>query len=367
MESSVLGNVPNRGFDKQADVELTGIPYQQTISDHLNEVTGKADLVRDKINLHFEQGLFMRTPEPEKKTTEEIASKPQNGATPKKKFTISRMGTVPHGTTFNAQAFEPELVIGSKAPKFDDTDITPFFIPKELFEPKKPGPDFKNMQDVPEVRASDDKKSPLRIPVSVEKFKDTFTLAHVKNPNKILNEMNEGKTFKDHVMFTVKTDNRTQVKDGNNNSKTENKLPGGGVANIAFLEGGGQSPDGAQRITNAKVFNVECTYVVSSVVHTITIKPDDYSQGDPIFAADNEKDGVLGPRFQVEIRGKIKKEQTITVTSSQIQYSQNVRLDFGPLAWPHISVATLVPALPILVPMNSPVLANLEVVDRTKA
>jgi len=34
----------------------------------------------------------------------------------------------------------------------------------------------------------------------------------------------------------------------------------------------------------------------------------------------------------------------------QIQYSQTVFLNFGPLTWPHVSVATLIPADPIVVP-----------------
>jgi hypothetical protein len=94
MESSVLGKVPNRGFDNQKDVFLTGIPYQQTISDQLNEVTGKADLGNKKIDLHFKQWLFMRTP--------------VTGSSKTIPPTISRMGSIPHGTTINAQDFEPQ-------------------------------------------------------------------------------------------------------------------------------------------------------------------------------------------------------------------------------------------------------------------
>jgi hypothetical protein len=33
----------------------------------------------------------------------------------------------------------------------------------------------------------------------------------------------------------------------------------------------------------------------------------------------------------------------------QIQYTQNVSLNFATLTWPHVSVATLVPAKPIAV------------------
>ncbi len=42
--------------------------------------------------------------------------------------------------------------------------------------------------------------------------------------------------------------------------------------------------------------------------------------------------------------------RTITFTTTQIQYSQLVILNFNGLAWPHVSVATLVPAGPGVVP-----------------
>jgi hypothetical protein len=39
----------------------------------------------------------------------------------------------------------------------------------------------------------------------------------------------------------------------------------------------------------------------------------------------------------------------ITVSYTQIQYTQRVVLNFAGLGWPHISVATLVPAKPVTV------------------
>ena len=43
---------------------------------------------------------------------------------------------------------------------------------------------------------------------------------------------------------------------------------------------------------------------------------------------------------------------TVTVVTTQIQYSQKVMLNFAGLTWPHVSVATLVPADPIPIPAN---------------
>jgi hypothetical protein len=40
----------------------------------------------------------------------------------------------------------------------------------------------------------------------------------------------------------------------------------------------------------------------------------------------------------------------IKVTTTQIQYSQSVFLNFAGLTWPHVSVATLVPATEQTVP-----------------
>jgi hypothetical protein len=37
----------------------------------------------------------------------------------------------------------------------------------------------------------------------------------------------------------------------------------------------------------------------------------------------------------------------------QIQYSQQVLLNFNTLTWPHVSVATLVPSEPISIPASA--------------
>ena len=42
----------------------------------------------------------------------------------------------------------------------------------------------------------------------------------------------------------------------------------------------------------------------------------------------------------------------VRVATTQIQYSQKVMLDFAGLTWPHVSVASLVPAAPIPIPDN---------------
>jgi hypothetical protein len=53
------------------------------------------------------------------------------------------------------------------------------------------------------------------------------------------------------------------------------------------------------------------------------------------------------PVFSVTSPSAIDKNQSITVTFTQIPYSQRVLLNFANLSWPHVSVATLVPTTPI--------------------
>jgi len=50
------------------------------------------------------------------------------------------------------------------------------------------------------------------------------------------------------------------------------------------------------------------------------------------------------------VPGKGFKGGIVKVSTTQIQYSQKVMLDFAALSWPHVSVASLVPAAPIPIP-----------------
>jgi len=334
MSGNVLGDVPNRGFDNQPDVFLRGIPYTQIISDKLNQDTGKADLP-DKgdgkdgphaVDIHFEQGLFMRTPATQSPA---IAS-----------ATISRMGSIPHGTTINAQAFEPAQPIQG-APQIPDVKITPFFIGVQTNEVP-----FANMS-VP----GDIANLGLRKPSNLEPFikQGTLTIETVNNPNKILRDINTKKNIVSHLTFTVTT-------------RTSEALPGGGVANIGFLQAGPKTNPSGSVPGNANAVAMSCQYWVSTIVHNLVIKAGDYDKQpkDLDLLPEETKQDVPAPKFRVQLRKKVSKDTTIQVPSTQIQYSQNVTLDFGILSWPHISVATLIPSQPLLVTADSPLLAGLK-------
>ena len=58
--SSSLGEVPNRGLEKQPDIRLNGVPYVQSVNDVTNLDTGKGDNPENPI--HFEPGLWMHVP-----------------------------------------------------------------------------------------------------------------------------------------------------------------------------------------------------------------------------------------------------------------------------------------------------------------
>ncbi|EXJ58861.1 hypothetical protein A1O7_06291 [Cladophialophora yegresii CBS 114405] len=325
MQGSVLGKIPNRGFHTQGNVALTGIPYQQTVSDRLNKDTGRADLT-DPVAIHFEQGLFLLTP---------ATDSPKNPAT------ISRMASIPHGTAFTTQDIEPQSMIPT-APVIPDINIMPFPVTGTATIGKATG-GLQNMTD--EVV---DKR--IREPENLKKFQDTkvLTLADVNNPNQFLQAINAKKQFVGHWTFTLK-------------SRHPN-LGGGGVSNIAFLADGDKTKGFFKDAVkgNANATDVTCQYWVSIVKHKVEIPADDYTNKDAtdLLPTDNQVD-VPGPRFHIQVGKKLTSKKTIDLTSTQIQYSQNVRLDFGILAWPHVSVATLAPDLPIFIPSTHPAVAAL--------
>jgi hypothetical protein len=328
MQGSILGKVPNRGFEPQANVDLTGIPYQQTVSDRLNEKSGKADL-KKPVAIHFEQGLLLLTP---------ATDSPKNPAT------ISRMASIPHGTAFTAQDLEPQSMINT-APVIPDINIVPFPVKGTARIGKATGGPKNMVEEVVDKT--------IREPHDLSQFTNTRVLTkdNISNPNQFLQTINAkkqivGQQIVGHWTFTVKT-------------KHPN-LGGGGVSNIAFLADGDKTKVFSDSVKgNANATDVTCQYWVSIVKHKVDIPAGDYTNKDAKVLPNDDLDDVPGPRFQIQVGKNLTEKKTIELTSTQIQYSQNVRLDFGILAWPHVSVATLAPELPIFIPSNHSALAGL--------
>lgn len=300
-----LGNVPNRGLNAQADITLNGVPYMQTINDVTNIQTGKSDAT--ETNIHFEPGLWMHVP---------ATTDPQQAAT------LSRMASIPHGTTINAQCIEPTTTVAGP-PTFQPADMTPFVIGQT-----KPLPKF------PSQTAAT--KNTSRLPQDLSKFISTgaITQAMLDDPNTVLANDIKGKTITKTIVFKVST------------SGPSTKDVSGGLANISFLEGTDPSPvptsADKQPNANANAVQMTATFWIETVQYKLQLPTWKFGQP-PMNLAPTGSFGGPVPLFQVKPDHDITSSKTITVESKQIQYSQQVNLNFAGLTWPHISVATLVP------------------------
>ncbi len=304
--SSALGNVPNRGLQIQNDIFLNGVPYVQSISDVTNTATGKGDAT--PTGIHFEPGLWMHVP-----ATKNV---PVLGET------LVRMASIPHGTTINAQTLAPTSSIAGP-PTIPAVSITPFVI----------GNPNDKITFIAQTAAN---KNTPRIPQDLTKFiaAGTITQEILNDPNTILREAIAGQTITNTVVFTVSTAPAAPVF-------------GGGTDNIAFLEG-----NTAVSTPNANAFKMTATFWIETVEHEIIVPP--FKPGQPPLKIPAPgKPGQPTPMFTVEPPHELTAPKVIRVTSTQIQYSQSVFLNFAGLTWPHVSVATLVPTIEQTVPPSA--------------
>jgi hypothetical protein len=125
-------------------------------------------------------------------------------------------------------------------------------------------------------------------------------------------------------------------------------LFGGGTDNIAFLLGNQATitnPRGPGQ--NAQSLQMTATFWIETVEHTIDVPG--FGPGDGVLSLRPEAPmpGQPTPTFNVRPPIVPIDPHPVTFTSTQIQYSQTVLLNFNGLTWPHVSVATLVPAGPV--------------------
>jgi hypothetical protein len=291
--SPSLGRVPNRGF-VQGDVFLNGVPYLQAINDI---TTGSP------IGIHLEPGLWIAVP-----STDDPAEGP----------TFARMASIPHGTTINAQGTAARF---AGAPNIPRVDITPFPI-------GNPG------QKIPFPSQTAANGNTNRLPQDLTAFisAGAITQAILDDPNTLLRDHNNGLHITGGTAITIST-------------SPANPLFGGGSDNIAFLLG-----NAAATSQNAPAAQMNATFWIESVVHTIVVPP--FHPGEPpiTLRPENLSASHPAPTFAVMPTVPIVAPHPITIQTTQIQYSQVVFLNFNGLTWPHVSVATLVPAGPIAVP-----------------
>jgi hypothetical protein len=234
----IPGEIPNRGL-LQPDIVMFGVSYLQKISD-----ANIADPA--KSGLHFEPGIWAVVP----KTTN-----------PTEIPTVLRMASIPHGTAILAQGSAFQHPGG---PVIADNDLFPFPIGQPSNKLISTFQDNLNLSKPDAFRTPD----PLLKGIT----QDT-----VNSPNSLLRAALAGKTVKQTTTLIIATDSTP--------------VPGGGVANTAFLQGApGSGP-------NADAAVVSATFWIELI------------EGAPDFF--------------------------------QLQYTQIVLLNFAGLSWPHVTVGTL--------------------------
>ena len=316
--SNALGSVPNRGSETQADVFLNGIPYLQTVNDI---TSGKA------IGIHLEPGIWLAVPPT------------SNPSVPV--MTVARMASIPHGTTIMAQGVALAAIAGK--PTLHPVDITPFL----GGNPNSPIR-FQNQTVT--------NKTTRRIPQDLTALnaQGRITQGILDDPNSLLRNQIANQTITQTIVIEISTKPGSPLVRGPLPAGNHPSAPGfgGGPANIAFLLGQANPPPGGPK-SNANAFQMDALFLIETVVYDIQVPPLPAGSA-PVILDPVQKGSVpLVPSFIASvpfIPGKKFAGGVVKVATIQIQYSQKVMLDFSGLTWPHVSVASLVPAAPIPIP-----------------
>jgi hypothetical protein len=242
----IPGKIFNRGL-LQKDIAMFGVSYIDKINDAnvIDPTTGKLE------GLHFEPGIWAIVPPT---------------SAPQEPQTVVRMASIPHGTVINAQGtVDPQPVPGG--PDFPVASLTPTNLNTTIpFQPPFPEQTL--------TTASSFRTAATDVPGIDQKI--------INDPNTVLENKLAGVTVHRTTTFSIATSNQP--------------VPGGGIANTAFLEDAGSaaSPGNAQAVSTKAFFWVM-----------------------DVTTADG-------------------------VDQRWLQYSQSVILNFGPISWPHVTVGTLV-------------------------
>jgi hypothetical protein len=295
--SAPLGVVPNRGSGAQPDAFLNGVPYLQSISD--------ITVPSQPVGIHAEPGLWMAVP------STEIPAEGQ---------TVVRMASIPHGTTIEAQG---TYSTAAGKPDIRPVDITPNFVNGPLHR-------------FPSQTAADTKTE--RIPQDLTSFiaAGTITQEILDDPNTVLRNHIASQNITSTTTILIKT-------------KPAEPLFGGGTDNIAFLLGdatGAATP-------NANATQMTAAFWIETVEYEIEVPAFPYGRPPRTILAPTGEAGQPIPRFLLDPPYALETPRHITVSTTQIQYSQTVLLVFAGLVWPHVSVATLVPNHAVPIPVSA--------------
>ncbi len=233
--------IANRGL-LQPDIILGAVAYTQAINDSF-----------DNSGQHFEAGVWANIPA----TTN-----------PLEQATVTRMASIPHGTTVNLQG----RGLTAPLPRFSVASTVPFKIG-----------DPTHLVDFPDRILANASQSRT----SLDRVKG-LTQDHLDNPNLFLSDAIAKQTILSTTVLIINSD-----------TSAASSIPdaGGGLANIAFLTGKGAPPTGGP---NALAASTTAIFWIERIKG---------EHGQPDY--------------------------------DQLQYTQEVLLNFGGLSWPHITVATL--------------------------
>lgn len=297
--SKSLGSVPNRGTGPQPDAFLNGVPYVQSI----NDIT----IHGESVAIHFEPGIWIHVP-----TT----------GVPPLGETVTRMASIPHGTTIEAQGLVNPATPGP--PVIAAVDITPTI----------------NATHTPFAFPSQTATDPntLRIPQDLAPFiaRGTITQALLDDPNSLLRAHIKLQNIVSTTTIFISTAPPPPA-----------GLFGGGTDNIAFLLG-----QAAATAPNAQSTQMTAVFWIETVSEVILVGPLNKGQQFAVKAKASIP-GQRVPTFSGIVPFDFDTPRELTVNFTQIQYSQTVLLNFNGLTWPHVSVNTLVRADDIVVPASA--------------
>jgi hypothetical protein len=322
-----LSSIPNRGSGSQADTFLNGVPYLQTINDVTSAPAN---------GIHFEPGMWLSVP----------ATK-----NPSEPITVARMASIPHGTTIVAQGAVLATVQG--APTIDPVGMTPF-PPAQPAHPISP--------PFPSQTATNNNTA--RLPQNLVPFiaAGTITQAILDDPNTLLRNQILHQKITETIVIGISTNPAAPLFFGPLKGGASPTTPpppivpsfGGGPANIAFLQGLAVPPPTAQG-PNAQTTQMDAVFWIETVVYQVEVPELEAGIPPVVLSPVATNPPTLQPKFVASVPflpGKKFAGGTIHVAATQIQYTQKVILNFAGLSWPHVSVATLVPADPIRIPSD---------------
>lgn len=323
-----LFSIPNRGSGTQKDLFLNGVPYLQTVNDVTSPPAN---------GIHFEPGMWLSVPA---------------STNPNEPVTIARMASIPHGTTIVAQGVVLATVQGG--PDIKPVGMTPFppATPATPITPPFPSQTATNANTP-------------RLPQNLAPFiaAGTITQAILNDPNTLLRNQIHNQTITETVVIGISTHPATPLffgplPGGATPATQPPPLPApgfaGGTDNIAFLQGlAAPPPTGVG--PNAQSVQMDAVFWIETVTYEVQV-PELVAGTPPVVLSPVETNPpTLQPQFVAAVPfvpGKKFAGGTIKVSATQIQYTQKVILNFAGLAWPHVSVATLVPADPVPIPAS---------------